>query len=629
MLNIKQINQNLQKIDSKKILLTLLTTFLVILTITILITTNPLIKVGTVILWALYLFTTEKFPVDITAMLIMIVLIVSKLITPEQGVSGFSNPATITVLCMFILSAGIEKTGIIQKIGNTVFGIVGKSEVLQLLMLAIIIVPLSGFVNNTAAVAIFLPMILNLSKKSNTPATKLLIPLSFISMLGGTLTLLGTSTNILASSILEKNNLAGFSMFEFVHIGAIISIVGVLYFLFIGRFLLPSRKNSETKEEKLASIFLAELQIKKGSKFIGKTLNETKFSETFDIEIIKIIRGKQSFVSNMQNQNLEEEDILVIYGDEQRIIELDKRENEKLLLNFDSKLRRITTGTAKIVKVLVKGTHRIKNKTFEQIGFRRRYFASVIGMHRKNSEINTQRIADMKLKSGEVFLVKVAQSNLSILEQSNDLMLLEEIKHEYDPRKMGMAILIMTMVVLLPAFNLLPIMVSALIGVFFMFITKCLKADEIYRSVAWDVIFLLAGVIPLGIAIQESGAATWVATSIAGMSSFLSPLIILGLFYFVTTILTQILSNNAAVVLLMPIAISVAQNIEGLGVKTLALAVMFAASTCFLSPVGYQTNTMVYGAGNYKFSDFLKVGAPLNLILLFVTTFLIYYFFPA
>lgn len=628
-MDLKTINAKIIKWDPKKVLLMLFVLVCVFLTVLVLVIANPLVKVATVIVWALYLFTTEKFPVDMTAMLIMIVLIVSNLVTPEQGVSGFSNTATITVLCMFILSAGVEKTGIIQKIGNLIFGLVGDSEVLQLLMISIIIIPLSGFINNTAAVAIFLPMILSLSRKSKTPATKLLIPLSFISMLGGTLTLLGTSTNILASSILEENHLEGFSMFEFTTIGAIISVVGVLYFLLIGRFLLPSRKNYEKKEERLASMFLAELQIQKKSKFIGRTLKEIKFTETFDVQVLKIIRGKKSFVINMNNQDLEDEDIIVLHGDEQRIIELDKRENEKLLLNFDSTLRRITTGASIIVKVLVKGTHRLQNKTFEQIGFRSRYAASVIGMHREDSEINTQRIADMKLKSGEVFLVKVAQSKLSTLEQSSDLMLLEEIEHEYDPRKMGIAVLIMVSVVLLAAFNLLPIMVSALVGVFFMFITKCLRANEIYRSVAWDVIFLLAGVIPLGIAIQESGAAAWVATSISGMSSFLSPLIILGLFYLVTTILTQVLSNNAAVVLLMPIAISVAENVEGLEIKSLALALMFAASTCFLSPVGYQTNTMVYGAGNYKFTDFLKVGAPLNLILLFITTFLIYYLFPA
>ena len=628
-MNVKKINKEIKLLNLKKILLIIFCASLILLTIEILILASPVLKVAIIILWALYLFTTEKFPVDITAMLIMIVLIVSKLVTPEQGVSGFSNTATITVLCMFILSAGIEKTGIIQKIGNMVFGFVGDSEVLQLLMISIIIIPLSGFVNNTAAVAIFLPMILSLSHKSKTPATKLLIPLSFISMLGGTLTLLGTSTNILASSILEKSNLEGFSMFEFIHIGAIISITGVLYFTFIGRFLLPSRKNTDTKEEKIASQFLAELQIQKGSKFIGKTLKDSKFSEKFEVEVVKIIRGKKSFVRNMHNQDLFEDDVIVIYGNEQRIIELDERENEKILLNFDSTNRRISTGTSKIVKVLIKGTHRTQNKTFEQLGFRRRYPASVIGMHREDSEVITQRIADLKLKSGEVFLVKVAQSNLQALQQSNELMLLEEIEQEYDPRKMGSAILIMSAVVLLAAFNVLPIMVSALVGVFLMFLTKCLNPNEIYRSVAWDVVFLLAGVIPLGIAIQESGAANLVATSIASASFFFSPLIILGLFYLTTTILTQILSNNAAVVLLMPIAISVAQNVEGLGIKALSLAVMFAASTCFLSPVGYQTNTMVYGAGNYKFSDFLKVGAPLNLILLFLTTFLIYYFFPA
>jgi len=601
---------------------------LIIFSTVCLIYSNSIIKVSIVTMWALYLFTTETFPVDITAMLIMIILIVSGLVTPEQGVSGFSNTATITVLCMFILSAGIEKTGIIQKLGNMVFGLVGNSEVLQLLLIICLIAPLSGFINNTAIVAIFIPMILNLSQKSKIPATKLLIPLSYISMLGGTLTLIGTSTNILGNSILEKNTVYSFQMFEFMKIGFIILIAGILYFLFLGRFLLPNRKNTENneEEEKIASQFLAELQIKKGSKFIGKTLKELKFSTKFETEVVKIIRGKQSFIKNLMNQELQEDDILVIFANQQRIIELDDRENEKLLLDFDVTRRKMPIGSGKIVKVIVKNAHNFHEKTLEALNFWKRYSASVIGLHRTEKDLTAQRLANIKLKTGEVFLLKVSKSNLLAVQHSNDLMLLEEVEQEYDPQKMGTILAIIVSVIALAAFKILPIMVAALCGVFLIFFTKCLSPNEIYRAVSWEIIFLLAGVIPLGIAMQESGAAELIAEFITRFSGAVSPLIIMGIFYLVTTILTEIISNNAAAVLLIPIGISVADKMH-LNPKAFALIVMFAASTSFLSPVGYQTNTMVYGAGNYKFSDFIKVGAPLNIILLFLTTSLIYYFF--
>ena len=615
-----------QKTSSEKFLMFFIYPLIVIGAINILIFSSPVIKVITVILAALYLFTTEKFPVDLTSMFIMIILIISGLVTPEQGVSGFSNTATITVLCMFILSAGIEKTGVVHKIGNFVFDFIKNSELLQIAMIALVIAPLSGFINNTAAVAIFLPMVLKLSSKSKTPATKLLIPLSYISMLGGTLTIVGTSTNILANSILEKAFLPSFTMFEFTKIGFIILVVGIFYFLFIGRFLLPSRKNEDNDEEKVVNKFLAELKIEEDSSFINKTLKEIKFEEKFDLEILKIIRGKKSFVKNVTSQVLEKGDVLVIFAEEQRVIELDGRANEKLLLNFDDSIRRMPPDTSRIVKVLVKSVHAFHQKTLEEIGFWKKYSAAIIGLHRQEKEILSQRLSTLKLESGEVFLVKVSKANVQALRQSPDLMLFEEIKQEYDPKKMLSAFTIMILVVLMPVFNILPIMVSALCGVFLMFITKCLSPNEIYSSVHWNVIFLLAGLIPLGIAMQESGASNLVANSIIGLSDFLSPVIILGLFYLVTTVLTEIISNNAAVVLLLPIGVAVAQKL-GLDPKAFALAIMFAASTSFLSPVGYQTNTMVFGAGNYRFSDFIKVGAPLNLILLFLTTFLIYHFF--
>jgi len=629
-MNIKEIIKFFQTVTKKtsneKFLMFFIYPIIVIGTISILIFADPVIKVATIILWSLFLFTTEKFPVDITSMLIMITVIISGLVTPAQGVSGFSNTATITVLCMFILSAGIEKTGVIHKIGNFVFGFIKNSELLQIIIIALIIAPLSGFINNTAAVAIFLPMVLKLSNKSKTPATKLLIPLSYIAMLGGTLTVIGTSTNILANSILEEAFLPGFTMFEFTKIGFIVLVIGILYFLFIGRFLLPSRKNEEKTKDKIANKFLTELKIEEGSSFIGKTLKEVKFVEKFDVEILKIIRGKKSFVKNVISHVLEQDDVLVMFAEEQRIIELDGRPNEKLLLNFDDSLRRMPAETSKIVKVLVKSVQAFHQKTLEEIGFWKKYSAAIIGIHRQEKGILAQRLSTMKLESGEVFLVKVSKTNLQALRESPDLMLFEELKQEYDPKKMLTAFTIMILVVLLPVFNVLPIMVSALCGVFLMFITKCLRPNEIYASVHWNVIFLLAGLIPLGIAMQESGASNLVANSIIGSSDFLSPVMILGLFYLVTTVLTEIISNNAAVVLLLPIAVAVAQKL-GLDPKAFALSIMFAASTSFLSPVGYQTNTMVFGAGNYRFSDFIKVGAPLNLILLFLTTFLIYHFF--
>jgi di/tricarboxylate transporter len=577
-------------------------------------------RVFLIIGMALYLFTTELLPVDMTALLVMILVIVTGLVSPDEGFSGFSNSATLTVLSMFILSAGVERTGLIKKLGGYLFKFAGSSQFRQILIIALFIGPISGFLNNTATVAIFLPMVVTLAVQAKTPVTKLLIPLSYISMLGGTLTLIGTSTNILASSLLSQYDMRPFGMFEFTHIGLIVLVIGIVYFLLIGRFLLPSRQNEASEEEFLPSHFLSTVRINEGSRFIGKSVKQLDFETKFNLRVLKIARDDKSFVKNLSTQPIQEDDLLVVSGDQQRIMDFDRRKKETVVA-FDHPERRRTHG--RIVKIIIKSNF-FHQKTISEIRFWRRYNIALLGIHR--DELHPGHIANLKLKHGEVLLTKVSETNLKRLRKSRDFMILEEVEGEYREDKTLQALGIIAGVILLAAFNILPIAVSAMMGVLLMFLTRILRPFEVYDSVNWDVIFLLAGVIPLGIAMQKSGAADLIAHSIVAYSGFMTPLVLLMVFYALTTVLTEIISNNAAVVLLIPIGISVADKLD-LNPIAFVLAVMFAASTSFLTPVGYQTNTMVYGTGNYKFSDFIKVGAPLNLILLFVTTGLIYYFF--
>jgi len=586
--------------------------------------------VFSIIAAALFLFITEKFPIDITAFLIMITLMIFGMFYPDhfpsvrEGLSGLANPATITVLSMFILSAGIQRTGIIHKMGRTIFSFVGNSELKQILAIGLIVAPISGFINNTAAVAIMLPMVLDMAKRSKTPATKLLIPLSFFGMLGGTLTLLGTSTNILASSLLKDSE--SFSrdigMFEFTKLGAVVLVVGSIYLLTVGRHLLPNRKEPGSGEEE--GVFLTEVVIEKGCPLIGKTIVTSKLEERTDVKVVKIIREKTSYIKNVEEQEIEEGDILVVKASEQRIIDLIGSEHVKLLPNFDERERRRNTNSGKIVKVMLKSVHVFHDRSLDEIDFWKRFSVAVVGIN--DRKIQVQRLGSMKIGVGEILLVQASSANLRRLKNSPDFLFLEEIEEEFQPEKMWTALAIVTAVVLAATLGM-PIVISALIGVMAMVFTRCLEFNEMYEAVNWEIIFLLAGIIPLGIAMQKSGAAALIAGSIVGVSDGLSPFVLLLIFYLVTTVMTEIISNNAAVVLLVPIALSVAGELH-LNSFPFVLAVMFAASTSFLTPVGYQTNTMVYGSGNYKFSDFIKVGAPLNLILLFVTCYLISIWWP-
>ena len=615
---------------------------------------DPKIQVFIVMSFAIYFFVNEKFPSEITALLTMIILIILGLVSPEEGVSGFSNSAAITVLAIFVISAGIQRTGIIHKLSRVIFRFAGNSEVRQLLLIALLVGPISGFLNNTAVVAMLLPMVIDIAKRSGTSATKLLIPLSFFSMAGGMTTLLGTSTSILANSILSQYpNFKPLNIFEFTNLGLIVLGITVLYFLIIGRFLLPKKDGKEkNKETDIESRFLTEIEIQADSILIGQTLKSSKFLEKNDLEAIKIIRDEQNFSENLLEEVIKEKDIIILFGDEQRIIDLDKNEKDgvKILLNFNPN-RNMPITAGRIFKVLTKtpmflNLPKAKVNSWMEFGntffgkiFKNRdevsdnfyedlrknklyknYNASIVGVNCE--KITSKRLANTRVETGEILLLKATKKGYNQIKRSDNFVILEVLEEEFNPEKMWIALLITIGVVLLAAFGIFPIMVSALIGMVLMILTKCLNAEDLQSAISWDVIFLLAGIIPLGIAMEKSGAAKLVADSIVSASGFLSPIMILGLFYLITTLLTTVISNNASVILLIPVALSVADNL-GLNSMAFVLAVMFASSISFLSPVGYQTNTMVFGAGNYKFFDFFRVGAPLNIILGLVITILI------
>lgn len=583
-----------------------------------------------VISGALYLFVTEKLPIDMTAFLILITLMLLGLKFPDafpsisEGLSGLANEATVTVLAMFVLSAGVQRTGFIHKLGQRVFSFAGNSELRQLMTIALLVAPVSGFINNTAAVAIMLPMVLDLARRSGNRATKLLIPLSFFGMLGGTLTIIGTSTNILATSILRDTEGIIIGLFDFTKLGIIVLLVGFTYFMVLGRFLLPDRRSKKTNDDDFtdSDLFLTEVVVEKGERLIGKTIKESKFEVKNDVKVVKLIRDKKSFIKTVDEKKLEEGDILVLRASEQRIIDLIQKESVKLLPNFDEEARRLPARKGKILKIMLRGINAFHDRSLDEINFWRKYNAAVVGI--QESDISSQRLGSKKLRVGQVLLIQASVSNIQKIRFSKDFLLLETLEQEYNREKMWTSIGIVFAVVFTAAAFSVPIVISALAGVLAMVLTKCLPTEDVYGAINWEIIFLLAGVIPLGIAMQKSGAAAFLANGIVSLAEGSHPIIILALFYLITTLLTEIISNNASVALLIPIAISVAEELSGIPPLALVLTVMFAASTSFLTPVGYQTNTMVYGSADYKFSDFLKVGAPLNLLLLVVTTFLIW-----
>ncbi|MEF8788932.1 MAG: SLC13 family permease [Haloarculaceae archaeon] len=592
-----------------------------------------MLAVFAVILVALVLFATEPVPIDITAIGIMVSLMVLGTegpvnlteISPAEGTSGFASSATLTVLAMFVLSAGVQRTGIVQILGRRVARITRDSLSRQLGVTMTLVGPISGFINNTAAVAILLPMVTDLAHEGKTSPSKLLIPLSYASMFGGMLTLIGTSTNILASDIVARPEYLGrpFSMFEFTALGAVVSVVGFVYLLTVGRWLLPERIRAEddlTEEFGMAD-YLTEVVVREDSPLVGETIQSGLEQTDFDVDLVQLIRADRVFLEPLAPKVIQAGDVFALRTDRDTLVELLDVEGLDLVpdVTVDEEELERAEEEENLVEIVIAPGAFLAGETLASTHFRQRYDATVLAL-RRGGEVIRQRMDHLRLRVGDTLLVQATGDSVDRLNTNRNFIVAQEVKRpDYRRSKIPVAIGIVAGVVGVAALNVLPIVVSALAGAVVMVVTGCLKPAEVYEAVQWDIVFLLAGVIPLGIALERTGGADLVADLIVGGSGSLPLLGVLGLMYLVTALLTNVISNNASVVLMIPVAFETALQVGG-DPFAFVLAVTFAASTAFMTPVGYQTNLFVYGPGGYRFTDYLKVGTPLQLLFAVATT---------
>jgi di/tricarboxylate transporter len=591
-------------------------------------TTDILVVLGVVVL-ALVLFVTERLPIDVTAILLIVVLVVLEPWTgvdASTGVSGFSNDATITVLAMLILSGGIARTGLVQELGRRMAAYAGDSIRKQLFATILATSPTSGFLNNTPIVALLVPVVTDVANRGNTSPSKLLIPLSYASQVGGMLTLIGTSTNLLASNISarlgdEYPELHGFSMFEFTQLGAIVVVTGALYLIFVGHYLIPERvpPRADYVEEYEVGNYITEVAVVPGSPLAGETVGDATARFGSDVDVVQVVRNRNRSVAPRQDVLLREGDFLVVRTERDAVTALEDLEGVEYVGKPESVADLSTNDETGIVTELVVSLDsRLVGEHLDPERFREEFGAAVLGL-RHHGELVGERIVGRRLDVGDTLLVQAPPETLDRLSQREDVIVAREPpRPEYRASKAPIAVAIMIGVVAVAALGIYPILLSALAGVVAMVVTGVLEPNELYDAVEWDIIFLLAGVIPLGIALEQSGAAAYLAWIVVSTAGFLPTLLVLWLFYVVTGLITEVISNNASVVLMVPVAAAAA---AGIGANPLAFvfAVMFAASTTFLGPIGYQTNLFVYGPGGYRFSDYFRVGAPLQLLLSIVT----------
>jgi di/tricarboxylate transporter len=590
---------------------------------------NPIALTLCVVVGALIAFIFEWVPIDITALIVAVVLVLLKLVTPDEAISGFGNSATITVMAMFILSAGITRTGVIQVVRDLLVKWGGKSPTQQIFVMGAIVGPITAFINNTAVVAIFLPIVEDWCKKQKISVSKLLIPLSYATVLGGMITVIGTSTNILASGVSKKLGYGEFSLFQFTALGLITFVIGLIYLAIVAPKLLPERKpvNGDffSEDYKLED-YVSEVVITPNSSLIGQTLRQSGIQRKFDLAVLEIIHNGNHFPQPVADKTLSAGDILIVRGSREELLKIREEKGIEILadiqFNGETIKNEIGSGEEKLAEVLILSNSRLIGSTLKDLRFRQRYNATVIAI-RRGEELVGGRLGKVPLRFGDLLLVQGPKESFIGLQTTRELLVLEEREIEnFRQNKAWIALAIILGVVIVAALDIQPILVTSLVGVILMIITGCLKPGEIYGAVRWDIIFLLAGLIPLGIAMDNSGATEWLAKGLVAAGGSLSGFWILMFFYLATSFLTEILSNNASVVLMIPIAVEVAKTLN-LNPLAFMFAVTFAASNSYLTPIGYQTNTMVYGPGGYKFLDFTRVGLPLNLIMTALTPLLI------
>lgn len=590
--------------------------------------TFEMIFVALVTLASVILFATEKLRVDLVALLVMGLLLLSGIVTPEEGLVGFSNTATVTVGAMFVLSAGLFRSGAVNFIGVILSRLFLGNFWVGIAAMMLLVGISSAFINNTAVVALLIPVILGVSRETGVKSSKLLMPLSFAGMFGGVCTLIGTSTNILVDSIGQRHGEEPLAIFEFSLLGVLFLGTGILYMTAVGVRLIPSRRStSDLAGDFGMGEYISEVVLMPTAKSVGTTLNESPIVAEVGVEVLDVFRKHKRITGPQSRIVLKSGDILRIVGDVEQIRELQDREGVRMRPAKRKTQRSTDPDEYKLIEAVIAPDSDLVGNTLRQMRFKETYGAIAVAI-RHHEKIRRSKISTTRLQAGDVLLLHARKDRLDDLKQREGFVLVSEVGLPVFRRsKLFLATGIVAAVVVTAALNILPIVVSSIAGSVAMILSRCLTLDEAYEAVEWKVIFLLAGVLTLGIALERTGVAHLLAGNLVSVIGDLGPVAVLSAVYLITTLLSEAMSNNASAALIAPIAISAAEAI-GVSPRPFLFAVAFAASSSFMTPVGYQTNTMIYGVGQYRFMDFVRVGSPLNVIFWILATILIPVIWP-
>ena len=581
------------------------------------------------LLVALVLFASDRFSVDVVGLIVLLALAVPGVLSPKEALAGFADDTILLLVSLFVLTAGIVRTGVVERVGLWLAARGGKNPAGVTRLILVAVAAVSSFLSNTVTTAVFLPIMIGVARRAGTALSRVLMPLAFASILAGSVTLIGTSTNLVVSSQLPRYGLPPIGFFELTPVGLGITVIGLLYLIFVAPKLVPERGQREMTDRYDLRRYLSEALISSGSRFSGKTLAESQLGSSMNLNVVGIVRGDSRRLAPGPNATLQENDILIIEGKAEDILSvkdaggIEIRADVKPTLS-DSDLQ---SDKIRMMEAMVLPRSAFVGRTLRDSQFRERTGLTVLAIHSAGGADFVEKLSRTRLHPSDVLLVQGGPEALDRVRRGTDLFLLEDVSaHHPRRRKAPLAAAIFVATVVVGVSGLLPLIISFLAGGLALVLTGCLHTEEAYEAVDWRLMVMIACMIGFGVAMEKSGAASYVSDLVVRHVSSFGPLSLLAVFFVFTVILTQPMSNQAAALVVLPVAIAVSRKLE-LNPRAFVMAVTFAASCSFLTPLE-PSCVLVYGPGRYKFFDFARVGLPLTVIVFIFSMLLIPVFWP-